>query len=128
MPPAWPVQSARDCRHALHDRPRKLRFRQSAQARAREPAGGSRGRERFRPDRTAVLLPPARPACSSRGLKSARQRETSSSIATPLKLRVVRYKCGGSEVRNILAASPNCGLLNLSHTRIKELLVSFDSE
>src|SRR3954452_8191059 len=33
--------------------------------------------------------------------------------------------CGGSEVRNRLAASPQCGLLNLSHTRINKLPVSF---
>jgi hypothetical protein len=31
-------------------------------------------------------------------------------------------QCGGSEVRIILAASPRCGLLNQSHTRIKGLL------
>ena len=37
-------------------------------------------------------------------------------------------ECAGSEVRSILAASPNCGLLNQSRTKFKELLVSFDSE
>src|SRR6516162_10172480 len=34
---------------------------------------------------------------------------------------------GGSEVRIAPSASPRCGLLNQSHTRIKGLLVSFDS-
>src|SRR5215471_12207226 len=34
-------------------------------------------------------------------------------------------KCGGSEVRIILAASPRCGLLNQSHTRFNKLLVPF---
>src|SRR5262249_60165273 len=36
--------------------------------------------------------------------------------------------CGGSEVRIICAATSSCGLLNQSHTRISNLLVSFDSE
>src|SRR6516165_12207073 len=36
--------------------------------------------------------------------------------------------CGGSEVRIIPSASARCGLLNQSHTRIKGLVVSFDSE
>jgi NAD(P)-dependent dehydrogenase (short-subunit alcohol dehydrogenase family) len=42
--------------------------------------------------------------------------------------RVRDRQCGGSEVRIIPSASPTCGLLNQSHTRIKGLLVSFDSE
>src|SRR5215469_15486121 len=39
-----------------------------------------------------------------------------------------KFQCGGSEVRIICAATSSCGLVNQSHTRINNLLVSFDSE